>query len=252
MSPLEFALLILAGVAGGLAGSIAGLASLVSYPALLATGLNPVHANVTNTVALVCSSLGSTLGSRPELRGQAPRVRDLAIVAVLGGATGAGLLLLTSPDTFALIAPWLIAGASLVILLRPRIEPEPRAADERRPAGPRLLISIFLVGVYGGYFGAAAGVVLLAVLLAATSDTLPRANALKNVVLGIANATAAIAFALFADVDWIAALPLALGLLAGGRLGPVIVRRSDARILRTLIGLLGLGLAVKLGADAYA
>ena len=92
---------------------------------------------------------------------------------------------------------------------------------------------------------------LLAVLLAATSDTLPRANALKNVVLGIANATAAVAFALLADVDWVAAIPLALGLLAGARLGPVIVRRSDARLLRTIIGLLGLGLAVKLGIDAY-
>ena len=248
MSPLEFALLVMAGIGGGLAGSIAGLASLVSYPALLATGLNPVHANVTNTVALVFSTLGSTLGSRPELHGQASRVRELAITAVLGGAAGAGLLLLTSPDTFERIAPWLIAAASLVILLRQRIEPEP---GHGRRAGPRLLVSIFLVGVYGGYFGAAAGVVLLAVLLAATSDTLPRANALKNVVLGIANATAAVAFALLADVDWVAAIPLALGLLAGARLGPVIVRRSDARLLRTIIGLLGLGLAVKLGIDAY-
>ena len=248
MSPLEFALLVIAGVGGGLAGSIAGLASLVSYPALLATGLNPVHANVTNTVALVFSTLGSTLGSRPELRGQAPRVRELAITAVVGGAAGAGLLLLTSPDTFELIAPWLIAAASLVILLRQRIEPEPGHGHR---TGPRLIVSIFLVGVYGGYFGAAAGVVLLAVLLAATSDTLPRANALKNVVLGIANATAAVAFALLADVDWVAAIPLALGLLAGGRLGPVIVRRSDARVLRTIIGLLGLGLALKLGIDAY-
>ena len=248
MSPLEFALLVMAGVGGGLAGSIAGLASLVSYPALLATGLNPVHANVTNTVALVFSSLGSTLGSRPELHGQASRVRELAITAVLGGAAGAGLLLLTSPDTFERIAPWLIAAASLVILLQQRIEPEP---GHGRRAGPRLLVSIFLVGVYGGYFGAAAGVVLLAVLLAATSDTLPRANALKNVVLGIANGTAAVAFALLADVDWVAAIPLALGLLAGARLGPVIVRRSDARLLRTIIGLLGLGLAVKLGIDAY-
>ena len=238
----------MAGVGGGLAGSIAGLASLVSYPALLATGLNPVHANVTNTVALVFSSLGSTLGSRPELHGQASRVRELAITAVLGGAAGAGLLLLTSPDTFERIAPWLIAAASLVILLQQRIEPVP---GHGRRAGPRLLVSIFLVGVYGGYFGAAAGVVLLAVLLAATSDTLPRANALKNVVLGIANATAAVAFALLAEVDWVAAIPLALGLLAGARLGPVIVRRSDARLLRTIIGLLGLGLAVKLGIDAY-
>jgi len=250
VTPLDFVLLVVAGVGGGLAGSIAGLASLVSYPALLAFGLTPVNANVTNTVALVCSSLGSTLGSRPELRGQAPRVRALAAAAVLGGAAGAGLLLVTSPDTFERIAPWLIAGASVVILLRRRIQPE-APAGRGHQAGARVLTSVFLVGVYGGYFGAAAGVVLLAVLLTATSDTLARANALKNVVLGIANATAAVAFALLADVDWLAALPLAVGLLAGGRLGPVIVRRSDAGVLRTVIGLLGLGLAIKLGLDAY-
>jgi uncharacterized membrane protein YfcA len=205
---------------------------------------------VTNTVALVCSSLGSTLGSRPELRGQAARVRALATAAVLGGAAGAGLLLVTSPATFERVAPWLIAGASVVILLRPRIQPEAPARHRHR-AGARVLASVFLVGVYGGYFGAAAGVVLLAVLLAATTDTLARTNALKNVVLGIANATAAVAFALLADVDWLAALPLAIGLLAGGRLGPVVVRRSDAGVLRTVIGLLGLGLAIKLGLDAY-
>ena len=250
MTPLDFVLLVLAGVGGGLAGSIAGLASLVSYPALLAFGLNPVHANVTNTVALVCSSVGSTLGSRPELRGQAPRVRGLAVAAVLGGGTGAALLLLTAPDTFEKLAPWLIAGASIVILLRRRIQPAVTEGHGHRP-GAQVLASMFLVGVYGGYFGAAAGVVLLAVLLAATSDTLARANALKNVLLGIANATAALAFALFADVDWLAALPLAIGLLAGGRLGPVVVRRSDAGVLRTIIGLLGLGLAVKLGLDTY-
>ena len=241
-------LLVVAGVGGGLAGSIAGLASLVSYPALLATGLNPVHANVTNTVALVCSSLGSTLGSRPELRGQAPRVRELAITALLGGATGAG----TAADHRARHVRADRPVADRGGLARDPAAPADRARARSRPARrPRLIASIFLVGVYGGYFGAAAGVVLLAVLLAATSDTLPRANALKNVLLGIANATAAVAFALLADVDWLAALPLALGLFAGARLGPVIVRRSDARVLRAIIGLLGLGLAVKLGIDAY-
>ena len=110
---------------------------------------------------------------------------------------------------------------------------------------------MFLVGIYGGYFGAAAGVVLLALLLAGTHDTLARSNALKNAVLGIANATAAIGFAVLADVDWATAAPLAAGLLAGGRLGPVVVRHSDAGALRTLIGLAGLALALKLGIDAY-
>ena len=250
MPALEALLLVCAGVAGGLTGTVAGLASLVSYPALLATGLGPVQANVTNTVALVFSSVGATLGSRHELRGQAANVRRLAVVAVAGGATGAALLLVTSDGTFERIAPWLIAGASLSILMRRRVEPA-AAADAPHVTGPALTGGVFLIGVYGGYFGAAAGVVLLALLLAGTSDTLARSNALKNAVLGIANATAAIGFALLADVDWATAAPLAVGLLAGGRLGPVVVRRSDAGVLRTLIGLAGLVLAAKLGFDAY-
>ena len=245
MSGLELLLLLCAGLVGGLAGSIAGLASIVTYPALLAVGLGPVAANVTNTVSLVFSSVGSTLGSRPELEGQAPRVRTLVLAAMAGGGVGATLLLLTPSDTFEKLAPWLIGMASLAILVRPRIH----AGEPRRPAG--LSAGVFLIAIYGGYFGAAAGVMLLALMLVATGDTLARSNALKNVVLGIANATAAVAFALLADVDWVAAIPLALGLLAGARLGPVIVRRSDARLLRTIIGLLGLALAVKLGIDAY-
>ena len=251
VSAVELLLLVLAGLGGGLAGSIAGLASLVTYPALLATGLGAVDANVTNTVALVFSSAGSTLGSRPELRGQRRAVERLAVAAVAGGAVGAGLLLLTSPDTFEKLAPWLIGAASLAILLRQWIQPAAGADEPQRLAGPALLGGVFLVGVYGGYFGAAAGVVLLALLLAATTDTLARTNALKNVVLGIANATAAIGFCLLADVDWTAVAPLAVGLLAGARLGPVIVRHSDAGVLRVLIAIAGLGLAVKLGLDAY-
>jgi uncharacterized membrane protein YfcA len=219
----------------------------VSYPALLATGLGAVPANVTNTVALVFSSLGSVTASRPELRGQGRDVARLGAAAVAGGAAGAGLLLITSPETFERIAPWLIGAASLAIVLRPRVEATVAAHTSR----PRVIGSVFLVGIYGGYFGAAAGVVLLALFLHAARDTLARANALKNAVLGLANATAAVGFALLGPVEWAAIPPLAAGLLAGARLGPVIVRRSDARILRVVIGLAGLGLALKLGIDAY-
>ena len=250
MSGLELLLLVCAGLGAGLAGSIAGLASLVSYPALLAVGLGPVTANVTNTVALVFSSLGSTLGSRTELQGQAMRVRELAIAAVLGGSAGAGLLLLTPSDTFERIAPWLIGVASLTILIRPRVRAAARG-DGHIAAGPGLIGGVFLIGIYGGYFGAAAGVMLLALLLIGTDDTLARGNALKNVVLGIANATAAVAFIVLGHVAWAAIAPLAAGLFTGARLGPVVVRRSNAGVLRALIGAAGLALAVKLGVDAY-
>jgi len=241
----EACLLVAAGLAGGLAGSIAGLASLFTYPALLATGLGPIAANVTNTVSLVSASVGSVSASRLELTGQAPRLRRLGAAGVLGGATGAALLLLTPDETFEKIAPWLIGGSSLLILIGPR----PAHREEMGSRG--LAAGVFAVAVYGGYFGAAAGVVLLAMLLTSTHDGLPVSNAIKNVVLGLANLVAALAFALLADVDWVSALPLAVGLLAGGRLGPVVVRHAPAKLMRTLIAIAGVGLAIKLGIDAY-
>ncbi len=250
MSGLELLLLMGAGLCGGLAGSISGLASLFSYPALLAVGLGPIAANVTNTVALVGVGAGAVLGSRPELEGQAVRVRELGLAAVLGGIAGAGLLLLTPSDTFERIAPWLIAAASLTILVRPRVGAA-RADGEHRAVGRGLLGGVFATGIYAGYFGAAAGVMLLALMLAATRETLARSNALKNIVLAMMNVVAAVAFALLGPVDWLAVAPLALGLFAGGRLGPIVVRHSNPTILRTAIGVLGLGLAVKLGVDAY-
>jgi uncharacterized membrane protein YfcA len=249
VSGVELLLLVCAGLAGGLAGSIAGLASLVSYPALLAVGLGPVAANVTNTVALVFNGLGATLGSQVELRGQAFRVRQLAIAALLGGAVGATLLLLTPSGTFERIAPWLIGVSSLAILVRPRVRAAEQGADEHGGAG--LVAGIFLIGIYAGYFGAAAGVMLLAILLVATDDTLARSNALKNVLLAIANVAAALGFICLGPVHWDAVAPLALGLFAGARLGPIVVRHSNAGVLRALIGVAGLALAVKLGADAY-
>ena len=251
MSGLELLLLVCAGLAGGLAGSIAGLASLISYPALLAVGLGPVAANVTNTVALVFNGLGATLGSRVELQGQAGRVRQLAIAAVLGGAVGATLLLLTPSSTFEQIAPCLIGVASLTILVRPRVRAAERGEDEHGGGGGGLVAGVLLIGIYGGYFGAAAGVMLLALLLVATDDTLARSNALRNVLLAIANVTAALGFIVLGPVHWDAVAPLALGLFAGARLGPIVVRHSDAGVRRALIGVAGLALAVKLGADAY-
>ena len=248
MSAGDWLLLVVAGVAGGLAGSIAGLASLTTYPALLAVGLGPVAANVTNTVALVFSSAGSVSGSRPELTGQGARVRRLGVSALLGGVTGCALLLLTAEATFERLAPWLIGFASLAILVRPR--PRPLQQPGHRD-GPAMHAGVFLVGIYGGYFGAAAGVILLALLLLGTTEPLATSNALKNALLGLANAVAALGFALLAPVEWLAIVPLAAGLFAGARLGPVVVRHAPADALRILIGLFGLALAVVLAAGAY-
>ncbi|HYO37617.1 MAG TPA: TSUP family transporter, partial [Geodermatophilus sp.] len=149
--------------------------------------------------------------------------------------------------------PVLIGGAALAILLqRPPRELAAAGRRGRRGRDPWWLVAgTAVVAVYGGYFGAAAGVLLLALLLLGTGEGLPRSNALKNVVLGAANAVAAVGFVVLAPVAWSAALPLALGCLAGGRLGPRVVRRVDQTLLRTLIALAGLGLAVVLAVDAY-
>jgi uncharacterized membrane protein YfcA len=254
VSPAEFALLVLAGVGGGLTGSIAGLASLVSYPALLAAGLPPVAANVTNTVALVLNGVGSVSASGPELRGQGRRLMRLAGGAVLGGAAGAALLLLTPSDAFERIVPWLIGGAAVALLVqRPPRELAARgvAAHPTHRDPWWLPLAVAAIAVYGGYFGAAAGVMLLALFLLSTGEGLAVGNALRNVVLGLANLTAAVAFTLFAPVAWSAAVPLAIGLFVGGRLGPRVVRRAPQVLLRRLIALAGLGLAVHLAVQAY-
>ena len=264
----EFALLFGAGVGAGVFGSTAGLASLASYPALLLVGLPPVVANVTNTVGLLGSSVGAVAGSRRELRGQWTILRRLLPVAVAGGLVGAVLLLVGPPDAFAHIVPYLVAAASLLLILSPRIRTavlvrrvrrsagRPDAAGARpdgagmRPDGGALVVLlVFLTGIYGGYFGAAAGVVVLAVLLSLTDRSLPVANALKNVLLGCANGIAAVVFVITADVAWAAVPALFLGCVLGGRIGPALVRRIPPTLLRWVIGLAGLVLAVQLWLD---
>jgi uncharacterized protein len=253
VSTVEFVLLVLAGVAGGLTGTIAGLASVATYPALLAIGLPPVTANVTNTVALVFSSIGGVLGLRPELKGQSNRLKPLTPVAALGGAVGAALLLSLPADGFEEVVPVLLGAASLTILI-PRRRPKPGQETESPPSRKELLgqgFGVFCIAIYGGYFGAAAGVLLLAMLLHTTRASLPRANALKHVLLGIANIVAAVAFVFLAPVDWSAVIPVGLGCFIGARLGPIVVRRANALLLRILIGVAGFALAIKLGITAY-
>jgi uncharacterized membrane protein YfcA len=254
VSALEFGFLVLAGIGAGLTGSIAGLASLISYPALLATGLPPVTANVTNTVSLVLNSVGSVSASRPELRGQGRRLLPLAVAAVLGGAVGAVLLLITPPGAFERIVPFLIAGASAAILVQ---RPPRELAAEGALHHPGhddpwwLAAGTFAIGIYGGYFGAAAGVLLLAVYLLGTGEGFPRGNAMKNAILGVANAVAAVGFIVFSSIAWSAALPLAIGLFIGGRLGPRVVRRAPQTALRRVIAIAGLGLAIYLAIQVY-
>lgn len=247
MSLWIYVVLFVAGVAAGITGSVAGLASLVSYPVLLAVGLPPVTANVTNTVALVASTAGSVAGSQTELKGQSAELRNPALAAVIGGIVGGGLLLAAPADSFEFTVPWLIAGASGAILL-PRREHRENPNRYHRPA---MLGATALIGVYGGYFGAAAGVLMLSVLLNMTPDSFARCNAAKTLLVGLANGVAALAFAFFGPVRWLAVIPLAVGLFIGGGLGPAIVRRTPPTPLRVVIAIAGIGLAIDLGLQAY-
>jgi uncharacterized protein len=202
----------------------------------------------------VLNSVGSVSASRPELTGQRRRLLPLAAAALLGGTAGAVLLLLTPSGAFERIVPFLIAGASAAILVQrpPRELAEEGHREHPVPADPWwLALGTFAVSVYGGYFGAAAGVLMLAMYLLTTGEGLPRGNALRNVVLGAANAVAAVAFVVLGSVAWTAALPLAVGLFVGGRLGPGIVRRAPQTLLRRAVALAGLALAVRLGVQAW-
>ncbi len=244
-------LLLVTGVAAGIVSTVASLASVVSYPVLLALGLPPLSANVTNTVSLLFTGAGAAMGSRPELAGQGGRIRRLGLVTALGGAAGAALLLLTPARTFEAAAPVLIGAASVLLLLQAAAGPETGTGHADRERNPFLIAALFCVAVYVGYFGAAGGILLLVVLTTMLTEPLARTNAIKNVVSGLANTVAAVAFALFGPVRWAAVLPLAAGFLIGGRIGPVLVRYLPARVLRVGIGLAGIALAVKLGLSAY-
>ena len=249
MSIAQALLLLATGVLAGIVATVASVASVVSYPVLLAMGLPPLAANVTNTMALVCTSAGSVAGSRPELSGQRHRAARLAIITALGGAAGASALLLAPASAFAVVVPALIAGASALLLIQPRLRRLSPRPDSRWSA--RQLAGVFAAAMYIGYFGAAGGVVLLAILSMMFTDSLIRINALKNAISGAANGVAALAFALFAPVDWAIVPLLAAGFLVGGLTGPLLARRLPIRALRMLVALAGFAMAVKLGISAY-
>jgi uncharacterized protein len=249
----DAAFLVAAGVLGGLTGSIAGLASVPTYPALLLYGLPPVTANVTNTVSLVFNGIGSALGSRPELKGQASAIKQIVPVAALGGAVGAVLLLSTPAEGFERAVPILLGLASIAIILPSRPARQAKVASHHRHTIEALLqmAAVFLICVYGGYFGAAAGVLLLALMLRREHAGLAHVNAVRNVTIGVANSVAAIIFAFVAPVNWPAVVAVGVGCLVGSRIGPSVVRRVPAEPLRLLIGASGLALAIKLAIDAY-
>ncbi len=243
MSIAKIVVLAVAGVAAGLVGSAGGITSLISYPALLAVGISPLPANVTNAVALVGSFGGSALGSRIELAGRGRWLRRWAACSALGSAFGVALLLLTPTSVFNRVVPYLLVAASLVLVTQPWLSRwlTARSAQIPTSAWP---VGLMLVSVYSGYFGAGSGVMVIALLLLTVDQDFANANALKNMILGVADFVAALGFAIFGPVHFAAALVLLGGLVIGSYFGPSLTRRVPASVMRSAAATLGVGLAV--------
>ena len=238
-----------AGLVAGAINAVVGSGSLITFPTLLAVGYPAVLANVTNCVGMWPGSVSSSFGYRRELSGQRGRVLKLMPASVIGGLTGAALLLAV-PGAFADVVPGLILLAVVLVLIQPRVAA--RRASRGQIAehpGPLLHSGVFLTAVYGGYFGAAQGVILLALLGLTLDDDLQRLNAVKNVVIAVVNALAAVYFMVRADVAWIAVPVLYASSVVGGQIGAHYGRRIPAGVLRALIAVVGTGVAIKLLVD---
>ncbi|HZP27565.1 MAG TPA: sulfite exporter TauE/SafE family protein [Acidimicrobiia bacterium] len=256
------ALLVAAGFAAGLVNGVAGGGSLISFPALLAAGHGALVANVTSTVGIWLGYAGGVAGYRHVLGVQRDRVRRLAPTCIAGGLAGAALLLLTPSRFFATMAPYLILGACLLFTAQPRLARvlarraaavalEPAGADggpPGRPArsGPALHVCVFLASVYGSYFGAGLGVILLAVLALLLEDDLQLANGLRGVLALLVNSVGVVVFAVAANVAWSAAGVLAVTSLVGGYAGARLAQRLPVPVFRTAVVLLGLAASARL------
>jgi len=240
MSPLEGLAVLLAGVGAGTVNTIVGSGTLITFPVLLALGYPPVVANVSNTVGLVPGSLSGALGYRRELSGQRSRLLRLGVASLAGGLTG-GLLLLGLPEAaFRAIVPALIALACALVVLQPRLNDLLVKPHPPSHGGAALVAGVFAAGVYGGYFGAAQGVLLIALLGIFLDEDLQRVNAAKNVLAGLVNAVAALLFIAVAEVAWQPAGLIAAGSVVGAQVGASVGRRLAPSLLRVVIVVVGL------------
>jgi uncharacterized membrane protein YfcA len=247
----EILAIAVAGMAAGTVNTVVGSGTLITFPVLLAFGYAPVTANVSNNVGLVPGSASGAFGYRRELAGQRGRAMRLGSCSVLGAAIGATLLLVLPASAFKAIVPAFIAIALALVVLQPRIN---RALAERRSRiahehGVLTPLAVFATGIYGGYFGAAQGILLLGILGVALPQDMQRTNALKNVLAGIANGVAALIFLFAAHIAWAPAALIAGGSIVGGQIGSTYGRRLSPEALRGLIVLVGLAAIVKLLAE---
>lgn len=248
MTALEAVVVVLAGVFAGGINAVVGSGTLVTFPVLLAVGYPPVVANVSNSLGLVPGSVSGAIGYRKELAGQRARLLRLGAAALLGAVVGAVLLLVLPASAFETIVPVLIVLALVLVVLQPWLARKLAAMqEERHPhGGLPLLLAIFGTGVYGGYFGAAQGVLMLALMGILMDETLHRINAVKNVLASVVNLASGIVFVFVADVAWLVVLLLAAGAIVGGQLGAKVGRRLPSIWLRGVIVVVGIAAIVQL------
>jgi uncharacterized membrane protein YfcA len=243
---------MLAGTGAGIINTIVGSGTLITFPTLLFFGVNPLVANVSNNIGLVAGGVTGSWGYRHELGGQAPTLRRLMPLSFVGSVVGASLLLVLPATAFRAIVPVLILIALVLVLAGPRIQARAHPVGEgaRAPAwhAPAIGVGVFVAGVYGGYFGAAQGVLLMGLFSALSLEPLQRLNGYKNVLSLIVNFVAATVFVLFAreHIDWLVVLLIAVGSFVGGIIGARVGRRIPPNALRALIITIGLVAIVKL------
>lgn len=242
--------LIFGGILAGILSSAASFASLASYPILLSVGVAPVFANVTNDAALIWNSLGAVLASMRELHGHWHQVIRYAVYTVLGSIVGCVLLLKFPGKVFERVVPFFILIAGAMILISGKHTPQP---GNVKPFWQQVLytIGLIIVGGYAGYFGAAAGIVVLVLLTYLTEENFLVVNAIKNAVCGFTNLTALIIYAFTSRIYWFDAIPMAVGMFIGGYLGPMVVRKIPANVMRWIIAILAVSQALIYFKQAY-
>ncbi|MFF5706796.1 sulfite exporter TauE/SafE family protein [Streptomyces sp. NPDC012794] len=253
MSVLESLAVFAAGIGAGTINTIVGSGTLITFPVLLATGLPPVTANVSNTLGLVPGSISGAIGYRRELQGQRARIMRLGAVSLVGGLAGAVLLLNLPSDSFDTIVPVLIGLALVLVVLQPRLAAALRRRQQavggepgRADGGAALLAGMLLSSAYGGYFGAAQGVLYVGLMGLLLHEDLQRINAVKNVLAALVNGIAAVFFLFVAEFDWTAVLLIAVGSAIGGQIGAKVGRRLPPTALRALIVAVGIVAIVQL------
>ena len=241
----EVAVIALAGVWAGLINAVVGSGTLVTFPVLVALGYPPVTATTSNAIGLITGSVTGAVGYRKEGTGHGRRLAKYGVASFLGAIGGAALLLSLPPDAFETIVPVLVGISVLLVAVQPLVTRRLRNREQPdQTSSPLVYLSVFLVGVYGGYFTAAQGIMLVGLLGLLVADPLQRLNAFKNTLASVVNLVAGVIYAVVAPVDWVVVGILAASSIVGGLLGARVGRKLPPAVLRWVIVVIGVAAIV--------